>query len=57
MPSPYKERDAWEHELRVDLPALLASQELAAGTSDQARQEWLGWQIRRRVQKRMLILR
>jgi hypothetical protein len=54
MPSPFKERDAWEQELRAELPALLAShqQELAAGTADQARREWLEWQMRR-VRKRM----
>lgn len=49
MPSPFKERDAWERELRTELPALLAGhqQELAAGRADQARREWLEWQIRR----------
>lgn len=54
MPTPFKERDAWENELRIELPALLAThqRELAAGTADQARQEWLRWQIRR-VRKRM----
>jgi exonuclease VII large subunit len=54
MPAPYEERDAWEHELRAALPTLLAShqQELAAGTADRTRQEWLEWQIQR-VQKRM----
>jgi glutathione S-transferase len=54
MPSPFKERDTWEHELRKELPALMAThqQELAAGTPDEQRREWLEWQIRR-VRKRM----
>jgi hypothetical protein len=58
MPVPYKERDAGEHELRVDLPALLASHqpELAAGTADQALEEWLDWQ-NNRVLKRMADLK
>jgi hypothetical protein len=54
MPAPYKERETWEQELRKELPALVAThqQELAAGTADEQRREWLEWQIRR-VRKRM----
>ena len=55
MPRPVTERQAWEHELREELPALLAvhQQELAT-TPAQRRElrEWLEWQIRR-VEKRM----
>jgi hypothetical protein len=54
MPSPFEERDTWKRELREELPALMAThqQELAAGTPDEKRREWLEWQIRR-VRKRM----
>jgi hypothetical protein len=54
MPRPRNERDAWEHELREELPAQLAAyqQELAAGQADKTRREFLEWQIRR-VRKRM----
>lgn len=55
MPRPRHEREAWEHELREELPAQLAAyqQELAAGQADKTRREFLEWQIRR-VRKRML---
>jgi hypothetical protein len=54
MPRPLNERQAWEHELREELPAEVAryQQELAAGTADKARREFLEWHIRR-VQKGM----
>jgi hypothetical protein len=55
MPTRYKERDAWEHELREELPAQLAEyqRELVATPNPPAeRREWLTWQIRR-VEKRM----
>jgi hypothetical protein len=54
MPRPQNERQAWEHELREELPAQLVAyqQELAAGQADKTRREFLEWQIRR-VQKRM----
>lgn len=53
MPRPRNEREAWEHELREELPAQLAAyqRELAAGRADKTRRECLDWQIRR-VQKR-----
>jgi hypothetical protein len=49
MPAPKNERDAWERELREELPVQLASyqQELAAGPATKTRHEWLVWQIRR----------
>jgi hypothetical protein len=49
------ERQAWEHELREELPALLADheQELAARPAEnRERRERIEWQIRR-MQKRM----
>jgi len=49
------ERQAWEHELREELPAQLAAyqQELATTPATfKERRERLEWQIRR-VQKRM----
>ena len=54
MPRSRNERDAWEHELREELPAQLAAyqQELAAGQADKTRREFLEWHVRR-VQKRM----
>jgi len=44
--------------LREELPALLAAyqQELAGGSADKVRREWLEWQIRR-VEKRMATVR
>jgi hypothetical protein len=54
MPRPRNEREAWEYELREELPAELAAyqQELAAGQADKTRREFLEWQIRR-VRKRV----
>lgn len=54
MPRPSNDHDAWEHELREDLPAQLAAyqQELAAGLADKTRREFLEWQIRH-VRKRV----
>jgi hypothetical protein len=55
MPRPRNERQAWEHELREELPAQLAKyqEELAATpAANQDRRERLEWQIRR-VEKRM----
>jgi hypothetical protein len=55
MPRPVTERQAWEHELREELPALLADhqRELAATPAEKReRRERLEWQIRR-VQKQM----
>jgi hypothetical protein len=56
VPRPKTEREAWEHELREELPALLAAhqQELATTPAEnRERREWLEWQIRR-VEKRMM---
>ena len=52
---PLIERQSLEHELREELPALLAGyqQELAAAQADKTRRERLEWQIRR-VQKRVV---
>src|SRR5260370_2064583 len=49
MPRPKNEREAWEHELREELPAQLAAyqQELAAGQGDKTRRGGLEWHIRR----------
>ena len=49
MPRPYNEREAWERELREELPAELAAyqKELAAGRADKGRREFLEWHIRR----------
>jgi hypothetical protein len=57
MPRPRNEREAWEHELREELPAQLAAyqQELSAGLADKTRRDWLDWQIRR-VRKRAVQL-
>ena len=54
MPRPRNEREAWEHELREELPAQLAAyqQELAAGQADKTRREFLEWHVGR-VRKRM----
>lgn len=55
MPRPVSERQAWERELREELPALLADhqRELAATPQEhKERRERLEWQIRR-VQKSM----
>jgi len=54
MPRPTNKRQSLEHELREELPALLAAyqQELAGGLADKTRREWLEWHIRQ-VQKRM----
>ena len=54
MPRPRNEREAWEYELREELPAELAAyqQELAAGQADKTRREFLEWHVGR-VQKRM----
>jgi hypothetical protein len=55
MPRPITDRQAWEHELREELPARLAKyrEELAAAPPEsRERRERLDWQIRR-VQKRM----
>ena len=55
MPRPVTERQAWERELREELPALLADhqRELAATPAENRdRRERLAWQIRR-VRKRM----
>jgi chromosome segregation ATPase len=55
MPRPVTERQAWEHELREELPAQLAKyqEELAATLPEsRERRERLEWQIRR-AQKRM----
>jgi hypothetical protein len=53
MPSPVTERQAWEHELREELPARLAGYQRELGTvPSEERREWLAWHIRR-VQKRM----
>jgi len=55
MPRPVTERQAWERELREELPALLADhqRELAATPQEHnERRERLEWQIRR-VEKRM----
>ena len=49
------ERQAWEHELREELPAQLAEyqRELTATPAPtRERREWLEWHVRR-VQKRM----
>ena len=55
MPRPRNEREALEHELREELPALLAAyqQELAAGPADKTQRERLQWQIKR-VEKRVV---
>jgi hypothetical protein len=49
MPTPYREREAWEREPREELPAQLAGyqEELAAGWADKARREFLEWHVRR----------
>ena len=55
MPRPMTERQAWERELREELPAQLAKyQEDLAATppENRERRERLEWQIRR-AQKRM----
>ena len=53
-PRPYNEREAWERELREELPPQLAGyqQELAAGQADNTRRDFLEWHTRR-VRKRM----
>jgi len=58
MPRPINERQSLEHELREELPAQLAGyqQELAGGSADKTRREWLEWQIRR-VEKRTATVR
>jgi hypothetical protein len=57
MPRPKNEREAWEHELREELPAQLAAyqQELAAGHADKTRREFLEWHVGG-VRKRMVEL-
>jgi hypothetical protein len=57
MPRPRNEREAWEHELREELPAQLAAyqQELAAGQADKTSREFLEWHVGR-VRKRMVDL-
>jgi hypothetical protein len=55
MPRPITDRQAWERELREELPAQLAryQEELAATPSERReRRERLWWQIRR-AEKRM----
>jgi hypothetical protein len=55
MPAPTNERQAWERELREELPAQLAEyQEELAATPPESRErrERLEWQIRR-AQKRL----
>ena len=55
MPRPVTDRQAWEHELREELPRQLAryQEELAATPPEsRERRERLEWPIRR-VQKRM----
>ena len=55
MPRPVTERQAWERELREELPALLANhqRELAATPQEhKKRRERPEWQIRR-AEKRM----
>jgi hypothetical protein len=55
MVRPYNERQAWERELREELPGDLAryqSELDATATEDQPRRERLEWHVRR-VQKRM----
>jgi hypothetical protein len=50
MPRPKSERQAWERELREELPAVLADhqRELAATPAEnRERRERLEWQIRR----------
>jgi hypothetical protein len=53
MPRPVTEPQAWERELREELPAQLAAyqQELRAGPADKTRREFLTWHIRR-IEKR-----
>jgi hypothetical protein len=48
MPRPTNERQSLEHELREELPAHLAAyqQELAGGSADKTRRDWLEWQLR-----------
>lgn len=52
-PRPYNEREAWERELREELPPQLAGyqQELAAGQADETRRDFLEGHSRR-VRKR-----
>lgn len=55
MPHPVTERQAWERELREELPARLAEYQRELDDAPPVtaeRREWLAWQIRR-VQKRM----
>ena len=54
MPRPYNEREAWERELREELPPQLAgyTQELDAGRADKTRRDFLEWHVRR-VRMRM----
>jgi len=55
MPRPMTDRQAWERELREELPTVLADhqRELAATPAENRdRRERLEWQIRR-VEKRM----
>jgi len=49
MPTPYREREAWEREPREELPTQLAGYqgELAAGRADKAGREFLEWHVRR----------
>jgi predicted nucleic acid-binding Zn-ribbon protein len=59
MPAPTNERQAWERELREELPAQLAKyqEELAAMLSEsRERRERLDWQIKR-VEKRVATIR
>jgi hypothetical protein len=59
MPRPQNERQAWEREMREELPAqLVKHQEELAATSPESRErrERLEWQIKR-VQKRMIDLK
>lgn len=54
MRRPRNEREAWEHELREELPAQLVAyqQELVAGHADKTRREFLERHVRR-VRMRM----
>jgi hypothetical protein len=59
MPRPMTDRQAWEHELREELPAQLAAYRKevdATPTTFKERRERLEWQIRR-AEKRMADLR
>jgi hypothetical protein len=51
-------RQSLERALREELPAQLAAyqQELAGGSADKVRRDWLEWQIRR-AEKRMATVR